>query len=339
MNETEIKAAIAQRIYDLADAADWMHLNIEQRKQYYEIWTTDPQIGGILSQVIEPRRIRVYLKDTIMKTYARSRRPTLKSLLISMSISYKRITKEFEKPQALLCDGTQMYTLAPAKEWKIAIMSAFERSCEVRKLEKNIVFITEYTTRRFVDKEYRDMIDAAAQRLDIVVHWLTQQYFRFNEHSRGITCVNQYIKSERTASPDSMNKAQRSAQMAKVRGTGNKSTERHMESILIKSGNKGWDKHPKTILGKPDFFFPDYKLAIFVDGCFWHACPRCRRRTPKSDFWYKKLDGNRRRDNRIQRKLRQEGYHVMRVWEHELKKDFWLKRLNAMMRRIERTRK
>lgn len=146
-----------------------------------------------------------------------------------------------------------------------------------------------------------------------------------------------HAKSERTKAPDPMNEAQRSSQMAKVRGAGNKSTEKRVESLLIESGIKGWDKHPKTILGKPDFYFPDYRLVVFVDGCFWHVCPRCKRRIPNTDFWYKKLDANRKRDNRIQRKLRQEGYHVLRIWEHELKRDLWLKRLNAMMLRIERT--
>ncbi len=173
MNKAEIKAAVAQRVYALADALDWMHLNIEQHKQYYEAWTIDPQIGEILSQVMPPGRVRVYIKDTLMKTYMENHRPVLKSLLTSMSISYNKVTKEFEKPQALLCDGTRMYTLTKAREWKTTLMTAFERGCEVRKLEKNTVFITEYTAGRFVDKEYQDLINAAADRLSIAVHWLT----------------------------------------------------------------------------------------------------------------------------------------------------------------------
>jgi DNA mismatch endonuclease (patch repair protein) len=108
--------------------------------------------------------------------------------------------------------------------------------------------------------------------------------------------------------------------MAKVRGKGNRSTEVRVEAALIEENIEGWEKHPKGVLGKPDFFFPELKLAVFVDGCFWHVCPRCNRNVPTSrrEFWENKLDENRRRDNRTHRKLRQMGYHVMRVWEHDL---------------------
>lgn len=136
---------------------------------------------------------------------------------------------------------------------------------------------------------------------------------------------------------DSMNKAERSAQMAKVRGTGNKSTEGKVETTLLEAGIADWEKHPKGLPTTPDFFFPEYKLAVFVDGCFWHACPSCNRRTPtnRQEFWRDKINNNRKRDNRLRRRLRRDGYHVIRIWEHELKKNAWLKRLQAMIRRIE----
>ncbi len=136
---------------------------------------------------------------------------------------------------------------------------------------------------------------------------------------------------------DPLNKAERSAQMARVRGKGNRSTEKKVEFALIEAGVGGWEKHPKGMVGKPDFFFPKHQLAVFVDGCFWHGCPVCKRRVPHSraNFWRNKIDETRRRDNRQRRKLRQQGYHVMRVWEHDLKRNTWLKRLRAM---LERTR-
>lgn len=136
---------------------------------------------------------------------------------------------------------------------------------------------------------------------------------------------------------DPLNEAERAARMAKVRATGNKSTEGRVEIALTQAGIVGWEKHPRNVLGRPDFFFPHQCLALFVDGCFWHACPICRRRTPtaRAEFWRTKIDQNRRRDNRNRRQLRQRGYHVMRVWEHDLKKDTWLKRLRSTLRRIE----
>ena len=144
------------------------------------------------------------------------------------------------------------------------------------------------------------------------------------------------IQLEETTRKDPMDRQQRSAQMAKVRSIGNKSTEAVVESALKEADLRDWEKHPQNILGKPDFFFPHYKLVIFVNGCFWHCCHICKRPVPRSEYWKNKIDGNRRRDNRIHKILRQEGYHVMRIWEHELKDQFWLKRLDAMFKRIDK---
>ncbi len=173
MNEGDIKEEVSQRVYDIADEVDWAHLTIPQRQKYYEAWTTDPEIGGKLSQVMDQTRIRVYLKDTVMKNYSRDKRPKLQSLITSMSLPCVRVTQEFIKPQAVLCDGNKLYTVAAAKEWKIALLSAFERGCEVRNLRENVVFFIEHTTGRFVDREYRDLIDSAAKRLEVKVFWLT----------------------------------------------------------------------------------------------------------------------------------------------------------------------
>jgi DNA mismatch endonuclease, patch repair protein len=131
---------------------------------------------------------------------------------------------------------------------------------------------------------------------------------------------------------DSISKEERSALMAKVRSTGNRSTEGRVEAALKRACIKGWEKHPRDIPGCPDFYFPKATLAVFVDGCFWHACPRCGR-LPSSNakYWIPKIDSNRRRDNRTRRQLRELGFHVMRVWEHEVKNGSWLQRVERMI--------
>jgi DNA mismatch endonuclease (patch repair protein) len=131
---------------------------------------------------------------------------------------------------------------------------------------------------------------------------------------------------------DRMSKEQRSALMAKVRSIGNRSTEQRVEAALRDALIAGWRKHPKSVLGCPDFYFPKAKLAVFVDGCYWHACPKCCR-TPSSnvDFWHAKLDSNRRRDNRVRRKLRSQGFRVVSIWEHAIKQGLWLNRIRRML--------
>lgn len=133
---------------------------------------------------------------------------------------------------------------------------------------------------------------------------------------------------------DPLSKSARSALMAKISSRGNKSTEGVVERTFVHERIKGWVKHPPTIAGRPDFYFPAHKLAIFVDGCFWHKCPTCRRRIPakRRTFWLQKIRQNHRRDERIRRRLRIQGFHAMRIWEHQLRTKSWLNRIKAFLR-------
>ena len=71
----------------------------------------------------------------------------------------------------------------------------------------------------------------------------------------------------------------------------------------------------------PDIAFTRAKIAVFVDGCFWHGCPRCYKEPRKNvEFWRNKVDGNKKRDRRVDRQLRQKGWRVCRIWECRLKK-------------------
>jgi DNA mismatch endonuclease (patch repair protein) len=118
---------------------------------------------------------------------------------------------------------------------------------------------------------------------------------------------------------DWLTREQRSRNMSSIRSTGNTTTERVFLSILRQAGISGWRRH-HNLPGKPDFVFRSRRLAIFLDGCFWHGCPRCYR-LPQDhrSYWKKKMIGNRRRDRRRSRELRSLGWRVLRIWEHTLK--------------------
>jgi DNA mismatch endonuclease (patch repair protein) len=80
--------------------------------------------------------------------------------------------------------------------------------------------------------------------------------------------------------------------------------------------------HQKLLPGlrrEVDIAFPRVRVAVFVDGCFWHACPE-HGTTPKSnrEWWQTKLEANRSRDRDTDKRLRAKGWHVVRIWEHEL---------------------
>ena len=106
--------------------------------------------------------------------------------------------------------------------------------------------------------------------------------------------------------------------LAAVKSTGNRSTERVLRAHLVRGGFRGWRLHAKDIAGCPDFVFDERRVAVFVDGCFWHGCPSCHR-PPSSnqDYWTKKVARNKSRDRRNSRLLRKDGWTVLRVWEHE----------------------
>jgi DNA mismatch endonuclease (patch repair protein) len=79
-------------------------------------------------------------------------------------------------------------------------------------------------------------------------------------------------------------------------------------------------RHPRGVFGNPDFGNKTRRIAVFVDGCFWHGCPE-HYREPKTnvDFWREKIRRNRERDESVSAVLRAMGWQVIRVWEHELK--------------------
>jgi DNA mismatch endonuclease, patch repair protein len=106
----------------------------------------------------------------------------------------------------------------------------------------------------------------------------------------------------------------RSKIMASIRTFGGV-TERKMEALLRTHGLRGFRKQ-WPVPGKPDFVWLKPKVALFVDGCFWHGCLRCNRPSKSNRaFWRSKIVSNRRRDARVARKLRKDGWKVLRVWE------------------------
>lgn len=106
--------------------------------------------------------------------------------------------------------------------------------------------------------------------------------------------------------------------MSHIKGKDNKATELALILILRKHHISGWRRNQK-IFGKPDFVFPKQKIALFVDGCFWHGCPKHFIMPDNNKaFWEKKLTGNKRRDKHVTRTLEQLQWKVVRIWEHEL---------------------
>jgi len=103
--------------------------------------------------------------------------------------------------------------------------------------------------------------------------------------------------------------------MALIRSRGNRDTELRLIALMREHGITGWRRNA-PVFGKPDFVFRTARLAVFVDGCFWHGCPR-HATMPANNraFWKAKLARNGARDREVTRALRKDGWRVVRVWE------------------------
>lgn len=137
---------------------------------------------------------------------------------------------------------------------------------------------------------------------------------------------------------DWLSRKQRSHNMASIRSKGNATTEQAFLRLLREAQISGWRRHAK-VPGKPDFVFRLQRLAIFVDGCFWHGCPRCYR-LPEDNrpYWKAKVLTNRRRDRRRARELQSLKWQVMRIWEHSLKSPLGRTRVMTKLRAALRLR-
>ena len=113
-----------------------------------------------------------------------------------------------------------------------------------------------------------------------------------------------------------MSPEKRSAVMARIKGK-NTGPERMIACLLAKRGLK-WEGHVRELPGTPDFVFRKEKIAIFVDGDFWHGWRFPQWRDKLSEKWEAKIDGNRRRDIKNHGRLRRMGWKVVRLWEHQV---------------------
>lgn len=117
---------------------------------------------------------------------------------------------------------------------------------------------------------------------------------------------------------DNLTPEQRRKNMQRIRSTGTKP-----ERIVIKElekHNLNFVKYDKSIIGKPDIVFSEKKVAVFIDSDFWHGHPK-RFIMPKTnvEYWKEKIARNKKRDRKVNRELKKEGWVVIRIWEYDIK--------------------
>ena len=119
---------------------------------------------------------------------------------------------------------------------------------------------------------------------------------------------------------DNLRPEDRKKTMLAVKSQGTK-LERRLWAMLAGMGIRGWKKNVGTITGKPDVVFASKSVVLFIDGCFWHGCPVCNRKLPKTntEYWNKKINRNIELASLHNMQLQKEGWIVVRIWEHEMR--------------------
>ena len=124
--------------------------------------------------------------------------------------------------------------------------------------------------------------------------------------------------------------------MSRIRSTNSK-PEEIVRKYLFSKGFR-YRKNVKKLPGCPDIVLPKYKTVIFVNGCFWHKhdCPRFVWPSSNQDYWIPKIKRNIERDRLNAAELQKKGWHIITVWECELKKKNRELRLERLLSEITR---
>ena len=121
--------------------------------------------------------------------------------------------------------------------------------------------------------------------------------------------------------------------MSKVKSVDNRSTEILLIQVLRNNAISGW-RRKYALYGKPDFVFLKERVAVFVDGCFWHGHPqKCRIPKTNRQYWVRKIERNIDRDKKVNRHLKDKGWKVVRIWEDAINKTSTVVRLRRVLGR------
>lgn len=137
----------------------------------------------------------------------------------------------------------------------------------------------------------------------------------------------QYTRDKRSPVP----KSEGTSKVMSANKAKNTKPELLLRKALCHSGLSGYRLHWEKASGRPDIAFPGKKIAVFVNGCYWHRCPYCKLSTPKTNekFWEEKFEKNKKRDKEKKVILESNGWKVFVFWECEIKED-----LNSCIEKI-----
>jgi len=167
----DVRRRLEERVWKAADGLGWSRLSAVVKSQWYENWTASPDVGGMLRSYGDANQIRLYIKDALMKRYARSRRERPDEVLTRLGVESPVVNKLFIKPHGCLLADGRVICWGPARTWKLVVMSVFERATWEKGATPHAAALTQATA--LPDAAARQVVEAAAAKLGIVkVAWV-----------------------------------------------------------------------------------------------------------------------------------------------------------------------
>ena len=163
----DLRKKLRQKLWALADELGWQSLSWVEKSPQYEAWTRDPEIGGRLSRHMDQRRIRVYIKDTIMKGYVRSRQAGVERPFRALGIDPEaQIVEVHERPHGRRLNDGRVIAWGNADDWKLVVTAVHERSYGIRGA-RPFAAVLMSCVGKYAQPHVREMVEDASEKLGI----------------------------------------------------------------------------------------------------------------------------------------------------------------------------
>lgn len=163
---SDVRARIKADLWKQADQLDWSALSGAEKARHYTHWTESEKIGRPLAAYMDPRAVRVYIKDTLLKSYGREKLNEHQALVLRVTGHDKaEVEEEFVKPHGFRCSDKSLVAWGRADDWKVLLGSLFERAYAAESGSLTAVFFR--AAPRFVRPSARELVEAAAGCLGI----------------------------------------------------------------------------------------------------------------------------------------------------------------------------
>lgn len=162
----EVRETLKQKLWSLADSIGWMNISTPHKAKHYEEWTRDTTIGGILGRYLDGTKVRVYIKDTLLKEYARSRLADPRKVFRILGVTEDSVEMTFIKPHGRILKDGRVICWGRADDWKGVLLAVHERT-SLRKSAQPHAAVLLQATGRFHEVAQRAMVQSASNKLGI----------------------------------------------------------------------------------------------------------------------------------------------------------------------------